>query len=530
MKKINLLLCTPALVLIVILVLLNYGCGKSGTPTGTPAKVSSPASVTKTSFNEVTAQLDPGGNFYLYLGTAQWLDGLSARIGRWRETFTAIPNLRPDEATNVNKIFDLATHLIHDSGVEDISGVGLSSVEIEKGLFRNKSLLHHYSGKGNGFLWQLTGKEPHPLSGLDLLPADTALAVFSDLDLPVLWTAAQKEVAQAGLPQAQAWMEQLPAQFEDKAKVKWDAFLHSLGGEFGLVVTLDPSNSIPVPMPGAALQVPAPGLLVVVKVNDETIFNCIDERLKTSPQIIKNDRPDLKMRTMPVPVPFLGEFRPSAASSGGYLFIATSDALIDDAVAVKSGQKPGLKATDEFKHLAQGLPDRGNQFTFVSERFTRALILVQQQAMAANAKTDPRWKQWIQSLLQNRPAFACSVGVNTPEGCLTIGNGSQSYATSALLPAAAVLGGMSAIAIPNFIKARTVSQKNACINHLGQIDAAKQQWALEKGKSSTDVPTFDDIKVYLVHERLPQCPAGGTYLLNAVGQPPTCSIPDHQLP
>src|SRR5277367_3359002 len=136
--------------------------------------------VAKTSFTEVTSQLDPGGNFFLYLGTAQWLDGLSTKIDGWRQTFTAMPELKPDDAANLNKAFDIATRLIQDSGIEDITGVGLSSVEIEKGIYRNKALVHHYPGKGTGFLWQLCGKEPHPLTGLDLLPADTALAVFSD--------------------------------------------------------------------------------------------------------------------------------------------------------------------------------------------------------------------------------------------------------------------------------------------------------------------------------------------------------------
>jgi type II secretory pathway pseudopilin PulG len=89
---------------------------------------------------------------------------------------------------------------------------------------------------------------------------------------------------------------------------------------------------------------------------------------------------------------------------------------------------------------------------------------------------------------------------------------------------------LAAIAIPNFVKARSTSQQNACINNLRQIDAAKQQWALEKGKQSTDVPTEDDIKVYLFHSQLPHCPAGGTYTINAVGQPPECSIPGHRLP
>ena len=282
----------------------------------------------------------------------------------------------------------------------------MSSVEIEKGMFRNKALLHHYPGKDTGFLWQLAGKEPHPLTGLDFLPADTALAVFSDMDLPVLWTVAQKEIAQADLPQAQQWLDKLPAQFEQKTQVKWDAFLNSLGGEFGLVITLDPSNNIPVPLGGGAVQIPSPGMLLAVKVNDDTIFNRIDTALKANPQVISVDKPGLKMRTMPVPVPFVGELRPSAASSGGYLFIATSDALIDEALAVKSGQRPGLKSTDEFKHLAQGLPDRGNQFCYMSQRFTETLIQVQQQAMSANsARPTRKWRNGCNPLC--KPARLC---------------------------------------------------------------------------------------------------------------------------
>jgi len=246
--------------------------------------------------------------------------------------------------------------------------------------------------------------------------------------------------------------------------------------------------------------------------------------------VVSVDKPDLKMRTMPVPLPFVGELRPSTATSGGYLFISSSDALINDALAVKSGKKPGLRATDEFKHLAQGLPDRGNEFAYMSQRFARTLLQIQQEAMAATAKTEPQLTQWMQGLFRNRPTFAYSVGVNTPEGCLTVGNSSQSYANSVLLPGVAVLGAMSAIAIPNFVKARTTSQENACINNLRQIDAAKQQWALVNNKTDVDVPTALELQPFLKGGALPVCPGGGTYTINAVGLPPTCSVPGHVLP
>jgi len=527
MKK-NLNLSLSALVLAATLAALNYGCGNKPGSTVTPGGGTAPSvvSVEKTSFNDVTAKLDAGGNFYMYLGTEQWLDGLSARLGKFQQSLSSIPDVPPEQVANINKGFDLVVRLVKDSGIEDVSGVGMSSVEFEKGVYRNKMLLHHYAEKGTGFIWKLTGQGPHALNGLDFLPTDTALAAFGDLDVPLVWTTIQKEVGQADLPQAKAWMDKLPALFEQQTQVKWDAFLNSLGGEFGFVLTLDESNSIPVPLPSGALTVPTPGLMLVAKVNDDTIFNRIDQQLKAMPSIISVDKPGLKMRTMPVPLPFVGELRPSTATSGGYLFIASSDALIDEALAVKGG-KAGLKATDEFKHLSQGLPDQGNSFCFLSERLGQVIMQAQQQAMAGQSGNSQK-AQWLQSLFQSQPTFAYTVGVNTPEGCFSVGNGSQSYANMVLLPGVAAAGMMAAVAIPNFVKARETSQRNACINNLRQLDAAKNEWALEKGKKTGDVPTMDDLKPYLV--RVPHCPAGGTYSINAVGQPPTCSIPGHELP
>ena len=103
-----------------------------------------------------------------------------------------MPDIKDEDRANIDKAFGVVTRLIKDSGIEDVSGFGLSSIEIEKGLYRNKALLHHYPGKGDGFLWNFLGKQPHDLTGLDLLPTDTALAVFSDVDVPLLWSVAQK--------------------------------------------------------------------------------------------------------------------------------------------------------------------------------------------------------------------------------------------------------------------------------------------------------------------------------------------------
>lgn len=86
-----------------------------------------------------------------------------------------------------------------------------------------------------------------------------------------------------------------------------------------------------------------------------------------------------------------------------------------------------------------------------------------------------------------------------------------------------IIGLLAAIAIPNFVHARTTSNQTTCINNLRQIGGAIAQWALEKNASATTTVQFTDIQPYL-HGTL-VCPAGGTsfsdsYTISDVQTPP----------
>jgi prepilin-type N-terminal cleavage/methylation domain-containing protein len=73
----------------------------------------------------------------------------------------------------------------------------------------------------------------------------------------------------------------------------------------------------------------------------------------------------------------------------------------------------------------------------------------------------------------------------------------------------AIIGLLAAIAIPNFLRARSTSQQDACINNLREIDAAIQEWALENGAGPTTAVTSDKIRSYLGRGSdgtLPWCP------------------------
>ena len=108
----------------------------------------------------------------------------------------------------------------------------------------------------------------------------------------------------------------------------------------------------------------------------------------------------------------------------------------------------------------------------------------------------------------------------------------------------AIIGLLAAIAIPSFMKARTTSQKNACINGLRQIESAKDQYALEAGRTNLwsfggdDVAFSNLVSASTAYMKTyPFCQASAStiakgqqtrseadYNVNPIGSNPACAV------
>ena len=161
---------------------------------------------------------------------------------------------------------------------------------------------------------------------------------------------------------------------------------------------------------------------------------------------------------------------------------AQLDQLKNSSVATLSVENARLRSEN------QGLSQKFSQLQNENRQLRRANQQLTQQLQATGAAVQPQPMQ-----VEEQPASTA------PE-------------TSAEQPAA------------------VAAQLNTCINNLRQIDAAKQEWALENNKTADDTPTALELLPYLRDSIFPMCPSGGTYTINAVGVPPTCSIPGHVLP
>lgn len=101
---------------------------------------------------------------------------------------------------------------------------------------------------------------------------------------------------------------------------------------------------------------------------------------------------------------------------------------------------------------------------------------------------------------------------------LALGGLITGYISIALIP---VIGLLSAIAVPNFVRARKTAQMNACVNNLRLIDAAKQQLQLEKPNAAM---TKENLLPFM-RESWPTCPTTATdsYTIGDTSTLPTCA-------
>lgn len=83
---------------------------------------------------------------------------------------------------------------------------------------------------------------------------------------------------------------------------------------------------------------------------------------------------------------------------------------------------------------------------------------------------------------------------------------------------------MLVVILPNFMKARSVSCQNWCINNLRQIDSGKEQAALIERWGDTEATVATIVNLYIKGNTTPVCPGGGVYSYGRMNEPPRCDF------
>ncbi len=102
-------------------------------------------------------------------------------------------------------------------------------------------------------------------------------------------------------------------------------------------------------------------------------------------------------------------------------------------------------------------------------------------------------------------------------------SGRNAFTLVEIMIVVGVIGLLTSLALPSFIKARNSAQQTSCVNNLRQIDNAKEQAALAYGLADGASVVAASVNDY-IRKGAPSCAGGGTYSYNNIGVKPTCSI------
>lgn len=484
----------------------------------------------KQRFDSIVTNLDTGGDILVVANIEGCVQSLANNISK----FVAALPMTDQNSIEIQKTFNKIPGFLQRNGFYAVQGFGVSVVPRTDGMNTVKEFIGRDRAAASLPLWRgLIGDQPQTMLCPGFIPEDSVFVRTGTGEITQLWKLIRAGIAEFASPAGCAGFERQLSSLSTNMGVNLDKILESLGNEGFFSIQLSRTNVIDIPSAqGPPVRMPCPSLLIVLTVKDDTLIKAIEQPLvRANMPIVRTECESTTVSSINLPMPLPFPFQPSFAIYSNFFLFGSTPAVVSDAVkAFKSSN--GLVATPEYKQAFLGMPTVNNGIFYMSPRFMKTIADFQTKIMdstdgSGNGVSSAAMNELFGAKDETRSAFVVQ---NCPDGILTVGITSSGGKELVGAVLAAPIGLMAGIAIPSFMKARTTSQMNACINNLRQIEAAKEQWVLSENKKEGDPVEVSGISQYLQGTKIPSCPLGGTYKINAIGVNAGCTIPGHQLP
>jgi hypothetical protein len=472
-------------------------------------------------FQRVAENLDPGGVLYLYWSAEKVLGDLDKKLESVRDLTLSDPSLSQDEKNSVRQNFDLGIRLLIKSGLEGVKAFGLSSRGIEPGFFLNKT--YTYIPDRSGFVWDAFAKAPHDFPFVKMVPDKTEGFAFFDFDPASLWSGLSNALAMSEIPQVAKWQQHFSQQVQAFTGLSLEDLLGSLGDQVGVIVTLEPTSSVRIPLGNEQYEMPEPAAALVWKVRNEKLFDRLDALFGMNPKVQKIDEPDVRMRVLEgvEEMPYL---TPTMARYGDYLIISSSEKLVRGMMDADSGKTEGIRASSEFIKLSVGMPDKGNSVVYLAKRLQKTMGELQLKLSQLREGGNPLLDAMSAKFSGISADAATYVVAGTADdGWFTIGKATKDMNE--------MLGEFLTVPAYYFASATVEEAKRArgtdklakIKQNLADLRAAKEEAISEKNLPEGQMLTRQDVEEYITE--WPRSLVGETYEVGTVGEPPYATAP-----
>lgn len=331
----------------------------------------------------VVSRLDQGGEALAYFHAEEVVRAARELLAGLARNVAALPEERRPQALQGLDMLDM---MFAEYGLDELSGVGFSSIAVRPGLHRVRAVFHHRPGRGQGLVWNMMGPAPRPLDELDMLPQGTALAFASDYNLFQLieWMSriVPKVVAKGSGASTGPTPEQAMAMMKagmQSAGIDYDRLRKSYGGRLGFLLVLDPEKRVLLPGKEKPLSIPEPAFALLVRVNDPYLFDTLKDKLTATGHNKFSEAGGVKKIVFPrLPAPLPME--PVILQKGPWLLAASRPELAEKVFGPGS---PRLADSDAFRLVRHKAPRRGNGFGYVDPLLPRLAAQALRENLAA---------------------------------------------------------------------------------------------------------------------------------------------------
>ncbi|MEN8154953.1 MAG: type II secretion system protein GspG [Acidobacteriota bacterium] len=431
--------------------------------------------VTTNSFSKVTSKLDKGGDLYLYLNTDRINKALKNLVENLRSAAKG-SSLNKESSAKIDSGFDLIQKILKETGLQEISGLGISSIALDEDMSRTRFILHHHKDNKDGLIWNLPESKPHPIRFLSMMDENSVIAFSSDIRPGYMWEWIKSIASDSGIPDFKKSIESLEPSLK-KNGVDLKKILGSIEGESGIIIGLDKKDMKKIPAGGKTIQVPDPSLALVLHVKDNSIFDLLKKMVPGGKYTEEKGLKKIAVQAPPMPV----TLEPAIIQKEGLLILASNGKIVDGIFKALKGES-NVTGTEDFKKLSQDMPEKGNGMTYISSEFFKAITGIQKQIFDGMKDKKIEGMDIIKKMGKSLEKISLyRITENTENGFIITSNSTLKPETLLLFPALTAGGIVSAIAIPNLMQATSKSKQKATMSDIRMLNVAIASYIVDSG-------------------------------------------------
>jgi hypothetical protein len=344
----------------------------SPSPTPTPVPKSTP--------NPTISHLDTDGMMLAYSDHTVIRDYLIQRLAAYRSFLNYTPMLSGEKGRKVKEQLAEYSSRFAEEFLEGFQSYG-DSIKSAEGFFVKKKFLAIENACP--VLQPFASMEASDVTGPTMVPADTDLLIFQEIDPEKLIEVSTSFVNRLQIPGINISQDQIKAEIEQAAGGSYD--LAEFGSQIALVVRLTADT---IRIPGLDIAIPKPQFALILYPPNDRLAGRLVANIGDSQEVEKSESNGMTFLSQKLP-PGSPADRITFGIAKNFILIGSDDQLVRDIVDAKSGKNPPLGSNSEFQRLAKDMPGKANSYFYSSPAFQDTLQQVKSGLDSGIAENTP---------------------------------------------------------------------------------------------------------------------------------------------